>query len=82
MVKKIDSPEEPENEEGFETIAETVVGESVYAGLKVRIGGKAPMAEMECKITVELGKLKDLPEMVVEAVDQIYLKAQEKGILF
>jgi hypothetical protein len=69
------------DEEDFKEIATVDMGESVHASLKVRVGGKAPMFEMECKVTVSLDKIANVPEMVTGALDKIYTQAQEKQLL-
>lgn len=69
------------DEEEYKEVTRTDLGENVSASLKIRIGGKAPMAEMEVKLTVSLDKLHDIPEMVTNALDQIYTQAQEKQLL-
>jgi len=65
-----------------EIIAQTIEGESCYAHLKVRLGGKAPMAELECRVVVTLDKIHKVPEMITETMDKMYTQAQDKNLLF
>jgi len=81
MKRRIEQERPMEPEDEWREVATTDEIETVYASLKVRIGGKAPMAEMECRITVSLDKLASVPEMVTSAMDQIYTQAQEKQLL-
>lgn len=77
----IEEEQPSQDDDGFQEVANLQLGEYVQAGLKVRIGGKAPMAEMYCRITVTLDKLPKAPEMITEAMDQLFTQAQEKQLL-
>lgn len=71
-----------DNEEISES-EETIVAdvESATSMLRVKIGGKMPMAEMSCRVTVSIDKIDRLPEMVTKVIDELYNKAQEKNLL-
>jgi len=79
MEEERDSSQE--QEEGDEPIVNIRDGEHVQASLKVRHGGKQPMAELECKIVISLSKISKVPGLVAGTMDEIYEKASEKGYL-
>lgn len=72
--------ENPE-EDGDKQIASIRDGEHVSASLKVRHGGKVPMAELECKVVVTLNKISEVPELVAGTMDKIYEEASKQGYL-
>ena len=71
----------PESEQGDSEIVNIKDGEHIQASLKVRHGGKQPMAELEVKVVVTLNKISKVPELVAGTMDTIYERASEKGYL-